>query len=119
MEFADNFMERLNICMSELPDDWDVLYLNGTEHKVSGTYTANLKKVNGMWGCFGYIVNKRAYDAIIEGLDKGNESVDGWMVYAARTMNFYRTSQPLIYHLVGYSYRQDKEVNYHRLVKRR
>lgn len=72
-----------------------------------------------MWGCFGYLVNSIAYDTIINGLEKGNESIDGWMVNEARAMNFFRTASPLIYHLVGFSDRQQKEVNYHRLVKRR
>jgi hypothetical protein len=103
--------------MNELPEDWDVLYLNGTEHRVSGGYTANLKRVKGMWGCFGYILHSRAYDRLITGLNETTKAIDSWLVDEAPAMNFYRTAQPLIFHLVGYSYRQDKNVNYHKLKK--
>jgi len=97
------FAERLNTAMKELPDDWNALWLNGTEVKKGIDIGKHLKKVREMWGTFGYVINENFYDLAIEGLKKEVSSADGFFTSVQRKNQVFATKHPLVKHLEGFS----------------
>lgn len=68
----ENLYEKINLCINQLPEDWDFLFLGG--NKIIGTkYSKNIikplrnnnKKIDGNYGTFGYVINSKNLKSII------------------------------------------------------
>ena len=104
MDFAPNFKQRLAHCLLQLPENWDALHLGGySPHGELINYSSLLVKCNKSWGGYGYIVNKRAYQKLINLLDGAQTQVDTYYTWVMSEMNWYKTREMLVYHLAGYS----------------
>jgi GR25 family glycosyltransferase involved in LPS biosynthesis len=65
--FDDNFLNMADICVSNIPDDWDLLFLG---HCFSKPYTEAISRMIyrpiNIFCTHCYCVHKKAYDTIIE-----------------------------------------------------
>ena len=98
-----DFKTRLQVAMSELPEDWEALWLNGTETKKGHSVSPYIKTVRAMWGTFGYLINSSFYDTVIEGLSKEIKSADGFYTSIQKVNRVFATKLPLVKHRVGWS----------------
>lgn len=101
--------------MNELPEDWAMLYLNGSSHYKQRNYSSNLYSVVRLSGAFGYIVNNRYYDILINKLSEMRKPCDGYYMDLQREINCYLSKEKLVKHLDGYSVRAEKNVAYPQL----
>ena len=68
--FEPNFKEIYLKGKEQLPEDWDVLIFGYSLISNKNKYSENLVTSNYIWGGFGYIVHKRAYNRILNELNK-------------------------------------------------
>jgi len=124
-ELCDNFKQELETAISELPKHWDFLRLHKT---TSGTpkiesYSENLNQVYGGNGTYGYVVNSRFYDSILQWQEhnfrKPSKQDIGYIktydVILAEYMHtapFYETKKPLVFHRDGHSDRMGMDMKY-------
>lgn len=124
-ELCDNFKEELEKVMTELPLGWCILRLHKT---TSGTpnkedYSPNLFQVYGGNGTYGYIVNSRYYDSILQWQEHNFrkpskqdigfiKTYDVILAEYMHTAPFYETKTPLVFHRDGFSDRMGIEMKY-------
>jgi hypothetical protein len=61
------FLNKLNDCLNELPENWDGIHLGGSSPLGSTVnYSLFLNKCFASWGGYGYIVNKKAIPIILD-----------------------------------------------------
>lgn len=104
IDFCDDFNYKLNLCLNELPENWDALHLGG--YSPSGClihYSPMLNRSIKTWGGYGYIVNKKSIPKLIEEISKELTQVDTHYTWIMHSMNWFKTKEMLIYHLPGYS----------------
>ena len=77
IEFYNNFKQKFNTAIENLPEDWDMFYLSGN------TSSDKLKNINDViFRCFGtltthaYAIKNTLFNEIIEGQSKLNHPVD-------------------------------------------
>lgn len=58
--FSEDMNDRVNQAISELPDDYDILYLGGAPREKLKYYSKNLCIVGDFTQAVGYIVNKKS-----------------------------------------------------------
>lgn len=68
---VDNPKEILEKAMSQLPDDWDMLYLGATLNQKPERYSENLVRIEKAWTTHAIIYNNQngVVDAIIDKMD--------------------------------------------------
>lgn len=102
-------------CLENLPENWDIL--------LGGVYfSQNLKPFNKFWNSVGefcglhfYIVNKKAYDKILEYDFK--QHIDRWMNQKGR-LNCYVTSKFIATQYGGFSDNTNSKVDYKSKLKK-
>jgi len=108
VELVYGFADKLSDVMA---GEWDMIYLNGTTHSKL-PYNDKLFKVRKLSGAFGYLVNERYYDKLIEVLSQDKKPVDGYYMDLQPYSDCYLTKEKLVRHLDGYSVRTEKIVVY-------
>lgn len=98
--------------MSELPDDWDMLYFNGSPPFAAIDFSDSLQRVRRLSGAFAYMVSERFYDTLIKTLSEEKKPCDGYYMELQGNANCYLTKKKLVRHLDGYSVRAEKMVVY-------
>ena len=79
-----DFDKKLQNIFASLPEKWDIIYLDSTNHtKNTNVWFKNLKIVNGhflkihsrqsIWGTYGYIINKNSAKKLLELYDQNSE----------------------------------------------
>lgn len=109
--FVENFIERLQNTIKELPNDWHGLWLGGYERKKSEPYKDGITKVISQFGAFAYVI-KKDFAGILIGQIIRNEnlSVDG--VYSMLQHRYRCYRSVLVGHLPGVSTILNKYVDY-------
>jgi len=67
--FVKDFEAKLQKALSDLPNDYDILYLgfSPVNHRFKDTEKPNLKRItNGNLGCWAMLVNAKMFDRLIE-----------------------------------------------------
>lgn len=108
--FIERFDSLLEIAVSELPEDWDALWLGGTVVK-SEPYSSMLKKLIKGSGLYGVIFRETIYDKLIQSLSNENQLADVGIMKTVKG-NFYRTTMNLVLHKAGVSTIQKRFVDY-------
>lgn len=110
--FIERFDRHLEAVVSELPENWDALWLGGQAIK-SEPYSPMLKRLIKGTGLFGVIFRETIYDKLIRSLSNENELAD---VGIAKTVmpnsNCFRTNMNLVIHKPGVSTIKNKFVDY-------
>jgi len=107
-----NFWIRLKICMKQLPDDWDMLFLGGTSI-IGSKYSANLLKpttlkTKGIYntGFFAYMVNKKCLKVLIQKSKPLITAIDNQIKdFAFKNLNIFYSYPPIITH--NYNFNSD------------
>lgn len=116
IDFKEPFDTLLENCISELPDNWDALWLGGTENKVEG-YSPNLKRLITGTGGYGVLIRETMYESIIELMEKEIYQSDICYMKLMNQFNCFKSSSNLILHKAGYSTIQKKNVSYPKLMQ--
>lgn len=112
-ELCENFAERFEECMSQLPDDWQWLYFGGSHFEEPIKVTDNIYRVNKTLTSHAYAFKIEIADEIQNVLESNIEnSVDTNMTFIQKKLNTYVTIPHLIYQRDGYSDIQNKNVSY-------
>ena len=112
----DSFLDKFNQAISELPDNWDGLHLGGySPDGVNRDFSKSLFRTLKCYGGYGYAVRGKAIPKIISELNKENLQVDTCIAHMMHDLNWYKTKEMLVEHPEGYSFIQDKFVNYRQL----
>ena len=102
--------------MAELPSDWDGLHLAGySPHESLKDYSKRLNKCFLSWGGYAYLVRGKAIPILLEVLDREMWQVDSSYCQIMSHLNWFKTKEMLVEHLPGYSFIQEKEVDYKKL----
>jgi glycosyl transferase, family 25 len=70
VEFAPDLAARFARAMTQLPDDWDILYLGGIHAHQPCLVGDSLARVSRTLSTFAYAIRARAFDAVLE-IDPG------------------------------------------------
>ncbi len=106
-EMIPEFSSELNLAMSELPQNWDMLWLAGNDASPSYPYSKNLKRMNGSWGTYAYVINRNVYEFFIELFSEEKKSSDDYFRLQHPRFNSFRTVKPLALHKGGVSDRME------------
>ena len=63
--FEDDFTNKLNQCLNDLPEKWDILYLGYQNDPRINHFKNNLYTANKVYGLYGYIMNPKSCQKII------------------------------------------------------
>ena len=107
-----NFWTRLKICINQLPDNWDMLFLGGTSI-IGKKYSKNLltpttMETKGIYntGFFGYMVNKKSLKTLIKKSKPLVTAIDNQIKdHAFKDLNVYYSYPPIISH--NYNFTSD------------
>jgi len=94
----NNFSNKLHIILSELPDDWDFVYL-GINHGIGHKYSENLIKPDfksGNWGFFGYMISQSCLSKLNKYCKNINMPIDNFL--KNKNINYFMCNPPLITH---------------------
>lgn len=116
MGFRDDFDNRLQLSLNELPDNWDALWMGGTVVECE-PYSATLKRLLRSTGGYCILMRETMYDAAIEILEKEILQADVSYMKIQSKFNVFRTVSNLILHKPGYSTIQKIHVNHADLAK--
>lgn len=109
IRLKDEFDVLLNNTIKQAPEGWDMIFLNGTFGNFNKPVRMNdtFWRVYEMYGAFGYVVNARCYDTVIEALNNYCETMGTDYIYSLlmKSLKVYRLARPIIFHLPGFSYR--------------
>jgi len=108
---VNGFENKLIHLLGEL-NSWDMLYLNGTSHLSKKEFGKWFYVVRKMSGAFGYVVNSRFYDKLIEVLSGDKKLPDLYYMDLQPHHECYLSKEKLVRHLDGYSVRTEKIVVY-------
>lgn len=102
------------MCISELPADWDLLYLGGQEIKTV-YYSSFLKEIKAGTGGYAILFRNTVYDRMIEGLTKEDTLADHVYAKELPKIKAFKTFVNLVYHNDGISTIKNKFVSYPKL----
>lgn len=111
IDLIDDFDSILALCLSELPKNWDALWLGGSSVKTS-YHSAYLKRLEKGTGGYGILIRNTVYNRFISALDKENDLADICYMKLMGELNIYKTFINLVLHKDGYSTIQKKHVSY-------
>lgn len=109
--FRDEFDNRLQLALNELPDNWDALWMGGTVVKCE-PYSAVLKRLWQSTGGYCILMRETMYDACIEILETEKFQADVSYMKIQSKFNVFRTVSNLILHKPGWSTIQKINVNH-------
>jgi len=72
----ENFISKLNKVMSELPEDWDLLYLGGWNIGEKVKYSESLDIAHKVYTTHAFIVKNKFFDTIINNINSRDWKVD-------------------------------------------
>lgn len=104
-----DFDEKLKELFRFVPEDFDMVFLNGTygRHQKPVIFNEKLMRIKEMYGAFAYIVNGKYYGALIAALNYYKEKLSTDYIYSMLfpKCKAFRAIQPIAFHAPGYSYR--------------
>lgn len=112
VELADSTLETLNLSLTQLPDDWELLYLGAFHDVAPQPYTTNLKKIIRSDSTYAYIVHKRAYDLFLSTNEQAEAPVDTNNRNIQKRAHTYLCAPHLAWVRPGYSDAQEKFIDH-------
>ena len=76
IEVCDDFNNKLEKIMNELPEDWDLLYLGGWNVGDVEKYSESLNHAKKVYTTHAFIVKDKFYDTILESINSRKWKVD-------------------------------------------
>lgn len=112
VEFTNNFNEKFEKYIKQVPEDWSFLYLGGNH--VGGTVpiNRNLHRVIHSYTTHAFAINAKIYDVIIDVLQKETEPVDVTYALLQKNNPSYVFRPHLAWQAEGFSDIVKENVNY-------
>ena len=60
-----NFARKISAIISELPEEWDILYLGSGQHTIEKRISPHLAQPSRIYGLFGYVLNWRGAQRLL------------------------------------------------------
>jgi GR25 family glycosyltransferase involved in LPS biosynthesis len=76
IEVCEDFNKKLEKVMTELPEDWDLLYLGGWNIGDVEKYSESLNLAKNVLTTHAFIVRSKFYDTILEGINSRKWKID-------------------------------------------
>lgn len=116
-EFCEDFKSKLSNIIDYLPEQWDAVTLNGTDHPQGKAkfYNEFLNKCQHTTGAFAILFNGNSIPGIIDLISPEQKLVDIYYAEAMRTLNWFRPIEKLVLHRNGFSEIKGKFVEYRHL----
>jgi glycosyl transferase family 25 len=119
--FVDGFNKKLEEYISNVPNDWDMLYFgaNHNYHMGEKTITINEKciKLNNSYSAHCVLIKPHVFEELIFGIQTFTIENDVMMSNLQKKYNAYSSSEALTTQLVSYSDIQNKVMDYNWLIK--
>ena len=94
------FLAKLNRLLNDLPEKWDLLYLNGCFRRLGPVFSKGLRLSRGGLCTFGYVISRKATDIFLtRAALKSEKPIDHMMdeeVLSGRMLAFH-ADPPLVY----------------------
>ena len=110
VEFCENFTNKFDKFVNDLPDNWDMFYLGGSAHTNNSnkqfltSITDNIAKTTCTMTTSSYGINKNIFDIVIENALKMIEPIDSMYKYRIQSgYNCYVTRPNLAWQKPGHS----------------
>jgi GR25 family glycosyltransferase involved in LPS biosynthesis len=112
VEFIDEFNEKFEKYIKQVPEDWSFLYLGGNH--VGGTHPVNrnLHKVFHSYTTHAFAINGKMYDTIINLIEKETEPIDVTYALLQKNNPSYVFKPHLAWQAEGFSDIAKENVNY-------
>jgi GR25 family glycosyltransferase involved in LPS biosynthesis len=119
--FTDDFNEKLESYMNEVPDDWDMLYFGANHNYHMGQKTEPINdkciKLNNSYSAHCVLIKSYVFEELINGIKGFKIENDVMMANLQKKYNAYSSSDTLTTQLVSYSDIQGKVMDYNWLIK--
>lgn len=112
VQLADDFLNRLETCLSALPPEWDLLYLGGSHKEPVEPFNEHLSVVFRTLTTHGYILRSTAFKKLIGSMPALHTEVDGYFAQVQKEYNCFVTEPPLAWQREDYSDIQKTTVKY-------
>lgn len=106
----------LREALSQLPEEWDMLYFIVKPAEPVEEYSTHLRKLKKSWCAAAYAVNYTMYESIIDHLKKiedrstfAIEPLDEYLSQIHEAHNVYAVFPSLVFHQTGQSFISDRE----------
>ena len=93
-----DFDNKLSVLLDELPRDWDILYLGHSKYPRIKQISKNLWTADKVYGTFGYVINPKYINKIINCISKFNFQIDTELSVINKNSNAYVAWPPIITH---------------------
>jgi GR25 family glycosyltransferase involved in LPS biosynthesis len=111
VDLVENFQERLNDVISELPDDWDLLYLGGWNVGDIIKYSDKLNLAKKVYTTHAFIVRQKFVDTVIKGINERQWKVDVLISDILPLGNCFICNPTLAWQREGFSDIENRETN--------
>ena len=110
--FVDNFNEVFSNMISQVPDDWDFIYFGGNHVGGYDKISENVAKMKYTYCTHTVGIKNTMFDRIINNLTKEDKAADRYFAEMMATCNAYTFRPTISYQKDGFSFVQNKHVNY-------
>lgn len=114
-EFDNDFLSLFDTCISQLPDDWDMVYLGGSIIVQPTMVTKNIGRCRRTYTSHAVAFRETIYDDLIQGWGAKDERIDLVLWSLQKDKNCYMTLPKMVYQADGYSDIMEMEVEYKHL----
>lgn len=111
-ELIDQFIPTLEICMRDLPESWDMLYMGGSHKEPPVKVTDKIYEVYKTLTTHAYIMRSTMFDRAIDLIRNIEQPVDGVFADMQKEFNVFITNPPVAWQVEGYSDIEGRNMNY-------
>lgn len=111
-ELAEGFTIKIDACLQDLPDDWDMLMLGASHKEKPVPVTDKIYRVTKGLTSHAYIMRSTLYPIILQRLHEFDQPLDCIFTEVQQSHNVYITNPPLAWQRAGWSDAEQKFMNY-------
>jgi glycosyl transferase family 25 len=119
--FVENFNEKLEDYIKNVPPDWDMLYFGANHNYNIGLTTLKINdhciKLNTSYSAHCVLLKKPVFEELIQNIRNFTVENDVMMATLQKKYNAYSSSEALATQIESYSNIENRVVNYNWLIK--
>lgn len=119
--FLENFNNELNLYMTNVPEDWDMLYFGGNHNYHTGSKTEKINphciKLNNTFTAHCVLLKGYVFEELVQSIKYMTTENDVIMSNLQKKYRSYSSVKTLTTQLVGFSNIENKFVDYGWLIK--
>ena len=112
VELRDGFVEKISICLEDLPDQWDLVMLAGSHVEKPTPVTKNLLQVKKSFCSHAYIMRSTVFKIVLERMKLFDQPLDCIFTELQKTHKVYVTNPPMAWQFAGVSLIEGKVMDY-------